>query len=209
MPSLVPLDLDVARALVSGNTARMVAAVERQGVFSPDECQRIIARRQDLGFDQARVETRERPADRQVAEEIRKTERTHVVHSPQDAWIYDRLAALAAEVNAATWQFRISHMEPLQLLGYREGGHYGWHADLGVQGVMGLRKVSMTVQLSPAGDYDGGRLELRTGGRTLVPERPQGSAVLFPAWQPHRVSPVTRGVRYALVLWIIGKRALR
>lgn len=209
MAGLAPLDIDVARAIVQAHTARLVSAVERAGVFTPAECARIIARRDVLGFDQARVESRDRPQDRQVDEQVRQTERTHLVHGPEHAWIYDRLDRLVTEVNDATWQFKLSHMEPLQLLTYREGGHYGWHADLGVQGIMGLRKVSVTVQLSPQEDYDGGVLELQSGGRVLTPERPVGSAVLFPAWQPHRVTPVTRGVRHALVLWVVGKRSLR
>ena len=41
--------------------------------------------------------------------------------------------------------------------------------------------------------------------QTTAPDGPAWQA----AWQPHRVTPVTRGVRYALVLWTIGKRPLR
>ena len=58
-------------------------------------------------------------------------------------------------------------------------------------------------------DFEGGQLELQAGGQVLTPELRQGSSVLFPAWQRHRVTPVTRGVRDALVLWVVSKRSLR
>lgn len=209
MPGLKPLDLPVTRALLRRQRARMASAAERADVFSEAECTRIIALREHFGVDEARVEPREAPDRREVDRSIRQTERSHLLHSSETAWIYARMAALVEELNAEVWRFRISHMEPMQLLRYHGGGHYGWHADLGVQGVMALRKLSVTVQLSDGEDYTGGNLELMSGGRTLVPQRPRGSAVVFPSWLPHRVTPVTEGTRDALVLWVVGKRPLR
>lgn len=213
MSSLRPLDVPTANAMVAGQSATLPAAVDEAGLFSAAECARIIALRDRLGFDAARVEGRAQAHDgplvREVAAEIRLTERTHVVHNADHAWIYDRIAERVERVNDATWQFRISHMEPLQLLTYRDGGHYAWHTDLGARGLISLRKISVTVQLSAGEDYEGGDLEIMHGGRTHVPPRPVGSAVLFPSWQPHRVTPVTRGVRHALVLWVVGKKSLR
>ena len=37
------------------------------------------------------------------------------------------------------------------------------------------------------------------------PERTRGAMALFPSFLPHRVTPVTRGVRYSLVGWVCGK----
>lgn len=213
MPALLPLDIATARALTERPDASLPAAVDELAVFSPEECARIVRLRDTLGFDLARVESREQAAQgpllRDVALEIRNTERTHLVHNRDHAWIFDRLAALVERVNTATWDFRIQYMEPLQLLSYPVGGHYAWHTDLGARGLISLRKISVTVQLSPGEDYEGGDLEILHGGRVHTPPRPVGSAVLFPSWQPHRVTPVTAGVRRALVLWVIGKKSLR
>ena len=33
---------------------------------------------------------------------------------------------------------------------------------------------------------------------------PQGSIVIFPSYLWHRVTPVTKGVRYSLVIWNLG-----
>jgi len=195
--------------MVSGQSATLVAAAESHEVFSPEECGRIVALRDLLGWDQARVEARSDSMDREVESTIRETERTHLLASKKTEWIYQRLAQTVERVNGETWQLRISHMEPIQLLRYPVGGHYSWHTDLGARGVISLRKVSLTLLLSPPEDFEGGQLELQAGGQVLMPDLRQGSTVLFPAWQRHRVTPVTRGMRDALVLWVVSKRSLR
>ena len=62
------------------------------------------------------------------------------------------------------------------------------------------RRISVSVELSEPGDYDGGVLEIAPAvgvPRTL----PRGGARLFRSRMIHRVTPVTRGVRDALVAW--------
>ena len=34
---------------------------------------------------------------------------------------------------------------------------------------------------------------------------PKGSLVIFPSFIKHRVTPVTKGIRYSLVIWSLGK----
>ncbi len=203
-----PLDAATAGRLVASSSARMVAAAEHPSVFTAEQCDRVVALRESLGHDVAQVEPRA-AGGRVVQRTGRDTDRTHVVHTPQTAWIYARLGEIVDEINGQTWKLKLSHVEPLQLLTYRQGQHYGWHADLGTTGVMSMRKLSLTVQLSDPGDFDGGALQLLAGGRTLQPKLKRGSAVAFPAWQPHRVTAVTRGVRHVLVAWVIGSRPLR
>jgi len=194
----------------------MATAVELDGVFSPDECDRIIGRRAALGFDAARIPVRRyclAPTGPERAYEVdravRATERTHLLPGRERAWIFDRLAAIVEAANARTWNFRLSFMEPLQLLAYPVGGHFQWHSDLGDRGLSSLRKVSATVLLSDPASYEGGDLQLFKGGEELAPGRGHGKAVLFPSYQNHRVTPVTRGTRYVLILWTLGKNSLR
>ena len=76
-----------------------------------------------------------------------------------------------------------------------------------------IRKLSMTINLNEPGDYDGGNLKFdfgsnREDGHQIheVEEiRPQGSIIVFPSYQYHCVTPVTRGTRYSLVLWTLGQ----
>ncbi|MFZ0485563.1 MAG: 2OG-Fe(II) oxygenase [Arenicellales bacterium] len=67
------------------------------------------------------------------------------------------------------------------------------------------------VNLSDPAEYDGGKLLFKdTYGKEvedahmLAAIRQRGSVVVFPAYTPHTVTPVTRGVRYSLVSWILG-----
>ena len=34
---------------------------------------------------------------------------------------------------------------------------------------------------------------------------PKGSVIVFPSFVEHRVKPVTRGKRYSLVIWSLGR----
>ena len=72
---------------------------------------------------------------------------------------------------------------------------------MGYRGSTAKRRLSATVQLSAPEDYDGGSLELRDGAAVRTATREAGSLVAFPSTTLHRVTPVTRGVRYALVAW--------
>ena len=75
-----------------------------------------------------------------------------------------------------------------------------------------VRKISMTVNLTKPENYAGGNLKFDLGAhagkkRFKVCEeiRPQGSIIIFPSFTYHCVTPCTRGTRYSLVLWSLGK----
>ena len=75
-----------------------------------------------------------------------------------------------------------------------------------------IRKLSMTINLNSPNDYEGGNLNFDFGPHNAgtryhecVEIRPQGSIIVFPSYTPHQVTPVTRGIRYSLVLWSLGK----
>ena len=36
------------------------------------------------------------------------------------------------------------------------------------------------------------------------PETKQGSVIVFPSDMWHRVKPITKGIRYTLVIWFLG-----
>jgi PKHD-type hydroxylase len=74
-----------------------------------------------------------------------------------------------------------------------------------------IRKISLTINLNTPGEYDGGDLKFDFGEHaderfyTCEEIRPQGSVIVFPSFMPHCVTPVTRGTRYSLVLWCLGR----
>jgi PKHD-type hydroxylase len=75
-----------------------------------------------------------------------------------------------------------------------------------------VRKISMTLNLTDPEEYDGGDLMFDFGSHseneqfhTCSEAREQGSIIIFPSFVTHCVSPISRGKRYSLVLWTLGK----
>ena len=130
-------------------------------------------------------------------------------------WLYERMMNLSTEANDALWHFDLkTALECIQYTEYyaSEHGHYDWHQDIGPGELPSKRKVSITIQLSETGEYEGGELQLCTGSggdglfsHTRTCERGAGVGVLFPSYMMHRVSPVTNGTRKSLVLWVGGE----
>jgi len=100
--------------------------------------------------------------------------------------------------------FDVSSIFDVQFTEYRgdEKGHYNWHADTYINRPGFNRKLSLVVQLSEPSDYEGGVFSFFDG----VPEefKERGSIIVFPSFRPHRVEPVTKGLRRSLVSWIEG-----
>ena len=123
-------------------------------------------------------------------------------------WIYKKLMNMAKEANDNMWGFDlISAPEMIQYTEYyhTNKGHYDWHQDIG-GGMLSLRKISITVQLSDPNDYEGGDLEIWGGGNYVrTAPRGKGNVVIFPSYMMHRVTPVTKGTRTSFVLWLGGE----
>jgi PKHD-type hydroxylase len=116
-------------------------------------------------------------------------------------WLFDRLDALFAEAAEALGVEVAPMAEPVQILRYGPGDHFqAWHTDAGIDRV-DERLLSVSIELSDPGDHEGGALEILPDlvgrGRTLK----RGGARLFFSRGLHRVTPVTRGVRWAIVNW--------
>jgi PKHD-type hydroxylase len=166
--------------------------------FSKSECDALIALAERAGLAPATVWT---PAGDAVVAASRSAETSYHPRGPGTDWIYDRLDRLFAEAGTAFGLPVGPVTEPLQILRYGVGGHFQtWHSDAGYDRGNG-RLVSVSVELSPLGDHEGGDLEIvpdTIGGvRTLA----RGGARFFPSRALHRVTPVIRGVRHALVIW--------
>ena len=115
------------------------------------------------------------------------------------------------------WQFDIHGMaEPPNVMRYQapdinkhgKPGKYDWHMDVGPGPVPSMRKLSYSILLNP-GEYEGGELCFHIG-RNMDPYPGQttkesiGNMVLFPSYCVHRVLPMTKGTRYAIVGWAHG-----
>ena len=127
-------------------------------------------------------------------------------------WLYDKVYTLAMKANNAIgWDFHIMGLkEQIQYGEYYEpeqsktnrGGHYDWHLDLGTS--VPHRKLSLTVQLADPEQYEGGELQFLLGREPKRVPRKKGAVVIFPSFYLHQVTPVTKGTRRSLVIWLSG-----
>ena len=120
--------------------------------------------------------------------------------------MYDQINEFIQKANRNHFGFGdIQITEQAQFTEYPEGGFYDWHMDTDVtmQHEPPVRKISMTVLLSPENQFEGGDLELMAPGKRV--KLKQGHAIIFASFLNHRVAPVTRGVRQSLVMWFGGE----
>ncbi|MBK5921055.1 hypothetical protein CCR80_08420 [Rhodothalassium salexigens] len=200
------LSRDRTRDLAGG----LVAGVwVEPALFNIGECARLSAL-----IDAA---ARDRPAaggdlaGRVHDPRVRACETLWLDDEPATAWAFERLAHLVAGANAAAFGFDLDadpFIEGALIARYpgTMGGHYDWHVDRARRGPAARRKLSVSVQLSPPGAYDGGALTLNAEGHEVTLDRALGTAAVFPSFVLHRVAPVTRGARVALVAWAHGPR---
>jgi PKHD-type hydroxylase len=178
-------------------------------MLSGPECDAVLALAEKRGFGKAAVGN---PDSARLDEKYRCAKVASLEHTDDTDWLYERINLRVQGANDH-FQFHLTGlMEAFQVVRYdapaieeQEAGHYDWHQDFGGD-YMSRRKLSVVVQLSAPADYEGCNLTIMDPGPKeltgIYQER--GAGVIFPSWTPHCVTPITRGVRYALVAWVHG-----
>jgi PKHD-type hydroxylase len=110
-----------------------------------------------------------------------------------------RSAMLAHPVLRAAARPR--HVTPLILSRYRVGQTYGLHVDDALMGAI-RTDLSFTLFLSDPATYEGGALVIEDDYAPRDVRLNPGDLILYPSTTLHRVSPVIRGERLAVVGWI-------
>lgn len=171
--------------------------------FTPAELAEIERIGDSLTAEQAVVLSASPDGD--VQTRIRITQTSWFPQTAETKWIYDRMQGVARALNERAYKYDLrGFSEPFQYTVYQsaEGGHYDWHVDHGPLKVQ--RKLSMSVQLSDPGSYEGCDLQFVAGNKTETAPRDRGTVVAFPSYVLHRVTPITSGVRKSLVVWTTG-----
>jgi predicted 2-oxoglutarate/Fe(II)-dependent dioxygenase YbiX len=88
---------------------------------------------------------------------------------------------------------------------YNVGDMYDWHQDGCVHGERRDTKLTVVANISDSA-FEGGDLALMFGGKESIIEelRQPGTVIIFPSFQTHKVTPVTKGQRKTLSLWLDG-----
>ncbi len=121
-------------------------------------------------------------------------------------FLFVKLAEAVQRLNDEFYGFDlIGFTEKLQFTEY-EGpdGGYEWHSDIVETRSELPRKLSMTLQLTDGGAYEGGDVEFRDGTHVTTGARDLAALLVFPSWGQHRVTQVTSGTRRSLVAWFGG-----
>jgi len=139
-----------------------------------------------------------------------------------DQWIYNEIYPYIHNANKSSgWNFQWDWSESCQFTKYAKGQFYDWHCDSWESPYENtndknfynkIRKLSVTVSLTDPSEYKGGELEFdfrnNVSGKPNIRKckeiLPKGSICVFPSFVWHRVTPVTSGTRYSLVIWNIG-----
>ena len=170
------------------------------GALSPAECVAAVALAQATGLRAGRLVG-------QVASDLRRADLAWVDDLPEAGWIMDRMVRVVADANRAAFDFALDDFaESAQIARYGAAGrgHFDWHTDIGTGALAARRKLTIVVQLSDPADYSGGQLELQPDSHVQAADATQGTAMLFPSFVLHRVTPVTTGTRWSLTLWAHG-----
>lgn len=172
-----------------------------QGLFLPHEIDRILNFWDDQKIIKATVSG---GTENTHEDDLRKSSVMFIDNTPENDWIYSKLAGLAIKSNNERYWFDLLgfHQE-LQLTKYSKGDFFDWHLDFGA-GEISARKLSMTIQLSDPDDYEGGDLQFMMNQKIVNAPREKGTIVIFPSFIMHRVTPITKGTRQSIVGWVSG-----
>lgn len=178
-----------------------------ENVFTPAECKRIISLGESLGLEDGKAYYPFEEVKERVNHSIRIAKSAMLPHNDKTRWIIDRCGEFIRTANKQ-FEFDISKTEPIEILfvKYPVGGHFGFHMDN--LAAVSKRKISSSIQLSSEHSYEGGDLQVLLMPTTDNP-RKQGCGTAFPSWALHKVHPVTKGIRYCMVVWAFGDNHFR
>jgi len=175
--------------------------------LTDDEINQILARPEWLNSQKGEIGGQTN-SNGEVNAEKRTTDISWLTCTPETVQLWHKISNVVAEVNRTFFHFDLSGCyEPMQLGIYKEGdgGHYDWHTDASMTDTKTPRKLSMSLLLSDPSEFEGGDLEIKPYSDTSMKlEMVKGRAWFFPSYVLHRVTPVTKGIRRSLVLWVGG-----
>jgi PKHD-type hydroxylase len=168
-----------------------------EGAVSPEICNRAIERFEKNNYEDASVGGIGMGV---VNKQLRDTDRQW---APPFDLLECILTRFIQHTNiAANWNFDITQPENVQIGKYKVDQFYKQHVDIYTQeNIVSQRKISASLFLSPADNYEGGELKILN---EIIQIKTQGTIVVFPSFVAHEVMPVTRGERMSAVCWMGG-----
>ncbi len=166
------------------------------GYFSTGECLQIRELSASLSTLEGGVS-----AKGTLAHDIRSSNIRWMTPMTGNQWVFEKLWAAVEQVNQS-YRFELDGIREVQIARYGQGDFYDWHVDIG-KAVTSTRKLSVTLQLSDPGSYEGGELVVQYH-EDKEPVKEIGSVIVFPSYLSHRANRIIRGERWSLVAWAHG-----
>ena len=131
--------------------------------------------------------------------DIRNVQRLQL---PLFAGIGATLTAIGLQVNHQIWQYYLTHSNQSEFLMYDIHGKYETHTDTFHARSNETRKLTVLAFLND--DFKGGKFYIQNSHERMYPQQTPGTVLVFPSFMPHGVEPITKGVRYSIVTWMVG-----
>lgn len=131
--------------------------------------------------------------------DIRNVQRLQL---PLYAGIGATLTAIGLNVNHQVWQYHITHSNQSEFLMYDIHGKYETHVDTFHARSNETRKLTVLAFLND--NFEGGKFYIQNSHERMYPQQTPGTVLVFPSFMPHGVEPVTKGIRYSIVTWMVG-----
>lgn len=176
-----------------------------EGAFTWDECDEIIRLGKQGGLKPAQIIGSDKEGQEEKDfSDIRKSKVYFMHPNENTAWIYRKLTGIVENLNQQFFRFDLYNFgEAFQFTEYSAPGeHYTWHVDMAIDHTP--RKLSIAIQLTDPDEYEGGDFEIWHSSEPTKLNRQRGTVLVFPSYQLHRVTPVTKGTRNSLVAWVGG-----
>ena len=172
----------------------------RDQAISEKDCDEFIAKYKDAKFDEGLID----PTDLSINKNI-EYRKAKVIWLGNNDLLVRALWSYVLEMNQSFYQLNIDGYQKVQLTKYNDECYYEWHKDT-LYNDNTTRKLSAVLQLSKPEDYTGCELQLFNGANEPdeLPIKNQGSVIVFKSDEWHRVTRLTDGIRYSLVMWITG-----
>ena len=138
-----------------------------------------------------------------------KTRNSKIKWWYESHWVCSVFSHYIGIANKQQWEYDLNTLLGIQVSKYEApDGHYRWHSDYGTsQNSEFTRKLSASLLLTDPSEYEGGDLEfIDYHGNNVFAPKTKGSIIVFDSRVPHRVTPVTKGLRYSLVTWMYGPK---
>jgi len=174
-----------------------------EGYFTNEELALIVEYCENKKLENGKVQD-------DIMKDMRKSKINFSNPDEENRWIFNKLNNFVQMINDKFYNFDLVGYNNFQFSTYnaKEKGHYDWHVDsfVGKQNPEGNglhRKLSMTLLLND--DFEGGDFEINLSQPQKIDVK-KGRAIFFPSYTLHRVTPVTKGIRKSLVIWVEGPR---